>query len=189
MSYFIQRDFATDVLSSPRLGVGAELPEKQTQSGLSDMKLKNKMLGKKRERETTNSNDATPSAHEDGEEESKSRARVIHKKPRVDPFASTRKKGKGVNVPAMVSFNKLAGSPPAFETKSEKERVVATPHIDQNTPGPSSSTNASRTALTYEWVLALFSWSFRLTCNDIGQPMRLMSRKMKKGKGNPPLRK
>lgn len=118
------------------------------------MRLKNKMLGKKRELEEINSNDAAVSAHEDDEEESKSR--VIQKKPRVDPFASTKKKGKGMNAPATVPFNKLAGSPPAFETRPEKERVVAAPNIDQNTAGPSSSANASQAILASEWVFALF---------------------------------
>ena len=150
------------------------------------MKLKNKMLGKKRELEEINLNDAAVPAHEDDEEESKSR--VIQKKPRVDPFASTKKKGKGMNAPAMVSFNKLAGSPPVFEARPEKERVVASPNIDQNTPGPSSSTNVSQTALASEWVFLSSLRVSRLTCNNLGQP-RLMSGKMKKRKGNPSLGK
>ena len=122
------------------------------------MKLKNKMLGKKRGREATNSNDTAAPAHEDDEEESKSR--VIQKKPRVDPFASAKRKGKGVNMPAMVPFNKLAGSPPAFETRPEKEKVVAAPDIDESTPGPSSSANASQTASTYKWDITVFSYDF-----------------------------
>ena len=122
------------------MGVGAELPEKQAQSGLGEMKLKNKMLGKRREREESNSKSATVvAAPEDDEEES--RSRVIQKKPRVDPFAPSKKKGKGLNVPAAVPPNKLAGSPPAFETKPERERVVAAPSMDEDTPRPSSSRN------------------------------------------------
>ena len=131
------------------MGVGAELPEKQTQSGLGEVKLKSKMLGKKRGREESNSNDATVVlAPEDDEEESKSR--VIQKKPRRDPFASSKKKGKGLNAPATVPLNKLAGSPPAFEIKPEKERVVAAPSMDEDAPGPSSSKNALITASTSE---------------------------------------
>ena len=107
------------------------------------------MLGKRREREESNSKDATvvPTPEDDEEE---SRSRVIQKKPRVDPFASSKKKGKGLNALAMVPPNKLAGSPPAFETKPEKERIVAAPSMDENTPGPSSSTNALNPASTPE---------------------------------------
>jgi len=127
------------------LGVGAELPEKLTQSGFGEVKLKNKMLGKKRERgESSYNNTTVLPAPGDDEEESKSR--VIQKKPRLDPFASGKKKGKGLNAPATVPLNKLVGSPPAFETKPERERVVVAPSMDVDTPGPSSSRNALNTA-------------------------------------------
>jgi hypothetical protein len=113
------------------------------------MKLKNKMLGKKREREESNSNRATAvPAPEDDEEES--RSRVIQKKSRLDPFASRKKKGKGLNAPVTVPLNKLAGSPPVFEAKPEKERVVAAPSMDEDTPRPSSSTNTLKMASTSE---------------------------------------
>lgn len=129
------------------MGVGAELPEKQAQSGPGEAKLKNKMLGKKREREETSSNNATTvRTPEDDDEESKSR--VIHKKPKLDPFASSKKKGKGLNAPATVPPHKLAGSPPAFETKPEKEKVVAAPTETEDTPVPSSSKNTLNTAST-----------------------------------------
>ena len=131
------------------MGVGAELPEKQVQSGPSELKLKNKMLGKKREREKTDSNDATvvPTL-EDDEEESKSR--VIRKKPKLDPFASSKKKGKGPNAPAAIPLPKLVGSPPAFEAKPEKERVVAVPTKDEDAPGPSSSKNTLNTPSAFK---------------------------------------
>lgn len=136
------------------MGVGAELSEKQAQSGLGEVKLKNKMLGKRRELGETNSNDATVVlALEDDEEESKSR--VIQKKPRLDPFASGKKKSKGLNVPTIVPLNKLAGSPPAFETKPEKERVVAAPNMYEDTLGPSSSANTLDTASTSRQVLTI----------------------------------
>ena len=126
------------------MGVGAEFPERQAQSGLGEMKLKNKMLGKKRGRGESNSNDATVlPAPEDDEEES--RSRVIQKKPRLDPFASGKRKGKGLNAPATYPLNKLVGSPPAFETKFERERVAAAPSMDVDTPGPSSSRNTLNT--------------------------------------------
>ena len=128
------------------MGVGAELPEKQAQSGLGEVKLKHKMLGKRREREESNSSNATVApAPEDDEEES--RSRVIQKKTRVDPFASSKKKGKGLNAPAAVSPNKL-GSPPAFETKPERERVVVAPSMDEDIPEPSSSRNTLNTIST-----------------------------------------
>jgi len=102
------------------------------------------MLGKKRGREEPNSNGATvvPTPEDDEEE---SRSRVIQKKPRLDPFASGKKKGKGLNTPATVPLHKLAGSPPVFEAKPEKEKVVTTPTMDEDTPGPSSSKNAAST--------------------------------------------
>lgn len=130
------------------LGVGAELPETQIQSGLGELKLKNKMLGKKRERKETNSNVAAlvPTPEDDEEE---SRSRVIQKKPRLDPFTSSKKKGKGLNTPATVSLHKLAGSPPAFEAKPEKEKVITLP-MDEDTPGPSSSKNTLNAASTSE---------------------------------------
>jgi len=111
------------------------------------MKLKNKMLGKKRERDETNSGDATSvPALEDDEEES--RSRVIQKKPRLDPFASSKKKGKGLNVPPAAPPHKLAGTPPAFETKPVKEKVVAAPAKDDSAPGPSSSKHVFNTTST-----------------------------------------
>ena len=120
------------------MGVGAELPEKQVKSGPSELKLKNKMLGKKREREEASGNDAvvdpTP---EDDEEESKSR--VIQKKPRLDPFASGKKKGKGLSAPATVPPHKPAGTPPDFEAKPEEVAVIST--NDEGAPGASSSKN------------------------------------------------
>ena len=71
------------------MGVGAELPEKQVESGPGELKLKNKMLGKKRERKGPDSNDAaTVLTPEDDDE--KSRSRVIQKKPRLDPFVFKR---------------------------------------------------------------------------------------------------
>ena len=98
------------------------------------------MLGKKREREETNSsNPALALAPEDDEEESKSK--VVQKRPRLDPFASSKKKGKGLNGLAIVPPHKLAGSPPAFEPKPEKEKVVATPAEVGDSPVPSSSKN------------------------------------------------
>lgn len=127
------------------MGVGAELPEKQVKSGPSELKLKNKMLGKKREREETNGNgaavDPTP---EDDEEESKSR--VIQKKPRLDPFASGKKKGKGLSAPATVSPRKPAGTPPDFETKPGA--AIAASTNDEDTPGASSSKNTLDAAST-----------------------------------------
>ena len=132
------------VLCPSSLGVGAELPEKQVKSGPSELKLKNKMLGKKREREEPNLNDATITpTPEDDEEESKSRA--IQKKPRLDPFASNKKKGKGPSAPTAVPPRKLAGTPPAFETKPEKEKAFAK---DENSPGPSSLKNTLDTVST-----------------------------------------
>jgi hypothetical protein len=128
------------------LGVGAELPEKQVKSGPGESKLKHKMLGKKREREETNPNDATtiPTPEDDEEE---SRSSVIQKRPRLDPFAPS-KKGKGLNAPVAAPPRKLAGSPPAFEAKSEKEMVLAAHAEDEATPGSSSSKNMSNTAST-----------------------------------------
>lgn len=119
------------------MGVGAELPEKQVKSGPSELKLKNKMLGKKREREETNGKDsAVDPTPEDDEEESKSR--VIQKKPRLDPFASGKKKGKGLSAPATVPPHKPAGTPPDFESKPEVA-VIST--NDEGAPGASSSKN------------------------------------------------
>jgi len=107
------------------------------------------MLGKKREREETNGDDAaidpTP---EDDEEESKSR--VIQKKPRLDPFASSKKKGKGPSAPATVPPRELAGTSPPFETKPG---VITVPK-DEDTPGPSSSKNTLDMAPTSEYVPA-----------------------------------
>ena len=122
------------------MGVGAELPEKQVKSGPSELKLKNKMLGKKREREEASLNGAVvrPS-DEDNEGESKSR--VIQKRPRLDPFAPSKKKGKRLSVPPTVPPRKLAGTPPAFETKPEKGKEVTTSTEDEDIPGPSSSKN------------------------------------------------
>ena len=146
---FALRNLRLTVLCSSSLGVGAELPEKQSQSGLGEVKLKSKMLGKKREREGMKFNDATVVlAPEDDEEES--RSRIIQKKPKLDPFASSKKKGKGLMAPAAAPPHKLAGSPPAFETKPEKEKVVATLPMDEDTPEPSSSKNTLNTASTSE---------------------------------------
>ena len=105
-------------------------------SGPSELKLKNKMLGKKREREETNITVAP--APDDDEEESKSR--VIQKKPRLDPFASSKKKGKGLVVPTTGPPLKPAGSPLTPENKPE-EKVAAIPTEDEGIPGPSSSKN------------------------------------------------
>ena len=102
-------------------------------SGPGELKLKNKMLGNKRRREETNSSGSTDvPTPEDDEAESKSNA--IRKKPKLDPFASNKRKGKGLNIPATVLPHKLAGSSPAFETK------------DEGSPGPSSL----RTTSVYE---------------------------------------
>ena len=106
-------------------------------SGPSELKLKNKMLGKKREREETNITVAP--APDDDEEESKSR--VIQKKPRLDPFASSKKKGKGLVVPTAGLPLKPAGSPLTSENKPEKEKEVAIPTEDEGIPGASSSKN------------------------------------------------
>lgn len=117
------------------MGVGAEPPEKQVKSGPGELKLKHKMLGKKREREETNPNDVTTApTPEDDEEES--RSRVIQKRPRLDPFSSSKKKGKGLNAPAVVPPRTLAGITPEFEAKPEKEFAATTE--DEATPGPSS---------------------------------------------------
>ena len=151
------------------MGVGAELPEKQVKSGPSELKLKNKMLGKKREREELNQSDAANvPAPEDDEEES--RSKVIQKKPRLDPFAPNKKKGKGLNVPTMAPPRKLAGTPPAFETKPEREKGTAVFAMDEDAPGPSSSKNVLNNASTSKQVLAISprksltnSWRSRLT--------------------------
>ena len=108
------------------MGVGAELPEKQAKSGPGELKLKNKMLGKKRAREETDSNDTAAKPTSDDDEED-SKAKVIQKKPRLDPFAPSKKKGKGLNVPTIVPPHKLAGSSSAVEAKPEDEKAVATP--------------------------------------------------------------
>ena len=126
------------------MGVGAELPEKQVKSGPSELKLKNKMLGKKREREEASGNDAvvdpTP---EDDEEESKSR--VIQKKLRLDPFASGKKKGKGLSAQTAVPTCKPACTPPDFGAKPE---VIAASTKDEDAPGTSSSNNTLDMAST-----------------------------------------
>ena len=104
-------------------------------SGPGELKLKNKMLGNKRDWEETNlSGSAATLTLEDDEEESKSR--VIQKKPRLDPFASGRKKGKGLGAPVMVPPHKLAGNPSAFGTNLGKKMAI--PTKDESTPGPSS---------------------------------------------------
>lgn len=54
------------------------------------MKLKGKLVGKKRARDTEERNDAA----EQSEEEEESRAGAIKKKPRVDPFNPSGSKGK-----------------------------------------------------------------------------------------------
>jgi hypothetical protein len=129
------------------LGVGADLPEKQAKSGPSELKLKNKMLGKKREREETNSNDVTTvPTPEDDEEESKSRA--IQKKPRLDPFALNKKKGKGPSAPATFPPRNLPGIPPVSESEPEKGKVIAASTKDEDAPGPSSSKSMLNTAST-----------------------------------------
>jgi len=124
----------------PRLGVGAELPEKQVKSGPGELKLKNKMLGNKREREETSFSGFTDAAApEDNEEESKSR--IIKKRPRLDPFAWGKKKGKGLKVPT-TSPHKLADILPGFATNPEKEEVTATTK-SEGLLGPSSSKTTS----------------------------------------------
>ena len=91
-------------------------------SGPSELKLKGKMLGKKREREETNIN-VVP-IKEDGEEETKSR--VVQKKPRLDPFASSKKKGKGLNAQtAVISCNPTVTSS-SSEIKLEKGESIRT---------------------------------------------------------------
>jgi len=129
----------------PRLGVGAELPEKQAGSGPGELKLKNKMLGKKRGREETDSRDtvANPTS-EDDEEDSKSR--VIQKKPRLDPFASSKKKGKGLNLPTTIPPPKLAGSPSALETNPVKDEVIPGIRSPVNTPNVASTSEPTRGA-------------------------------------------
>ena len=129
----------------PSLGVGAELPEKQVKSGPSELKLKNRMLGKKREREATSSNGAVVPTDENDEEESKSR--VIQKRPRLDPFAPSKKKGKRLSVLPPVPPRELAGTPPAIETKPEGEEVAASAK-DEDIPGPSSSKDTLNGAST-----------------------------------------
>jgi len=78
--------------------------------------------------------DPTP---KDDEEESKSR--VIQKKPRLDPFAPGKKKGKGLSAQATVPPDKPGGTPPDFETKPEE--VIAASTKNEDTPGASSSKN------------------------------------------------
>jgi len=85
--------------------------------------------------------DPTP---EDDEEESKSR--VIQKKPRLDPFASGKKKGKGLSAQTTVPPHKPAGTPPDFETKPEE--VITASTKDEDAPGASSSKNTLDMAST-----------------------------------------
>jgi len=106
------------------------------------------MLGKRREREETCFNDATTAqTFEDDEEESKSR--VIQKRSRLDPFASNKKKGKGLSAPNMVP-HKPVGNPPTFELKPEKGKQVAIPPAGGDDPGPSLSKNISNTVSKLE---------------------------------------
>lgn len=112
------------------------------------------MLGKKREREEANLS-VVPPPDED-EEESKSR--VIQKKPRLDPFASS-KKGKGLIVPTV-------GPPlkPASENEPEKEKVVTIPTEDEGIPGPSSPKNKLDAAPRSEYVGVVSPCKLWLTC-------------------------
>lgn len=106
------------------------------------------MLGKKREREETNPNDAAAAqTAEDEEEESKSR--VIQKKPRLDPFSSTKKKGKGSSAPFTVPHRKAADTPPTFDTKLEQEDISVSAE-DVDILGASSSKIALNTVPTSE---------------------------------------
>lgn len=110
-------------------------------TGPGELKLKNKMLGNKREREETNICGPTDvKTPEDDEEDS--RSRVIRKKPRSDPFASGKKKGKGLNIQTAVPPRTLAGSPLTLGTSPGKEKAVV-PTKDVDFPGPSSSNTAS----------------------------------------------
>ena len=105
-------------------------------SGPGELKLKNKMLGNKRDRGETNLRGSTDTpALDDDEEDSKSR--VIQKKPRLDPFASSKKKGRRLNAPTAIYPHKPADNYSAFQINPEKGKV-ATPIRDEDSPVPYS---------------------------------------------------
>ncbi|KAI0650218.1 hypothetical protein C8Q79DRAFT_942683 [Trametes meyenii] len=102
----------------PRLGVGASAPEATGVLSRESAKLRNKLAGrgKKREREDADepgrsggATAAATAAGSDKDEEEGSRARVITKKARVDPFAA---KGEGKKKKKKNKGGPAAASPP-----------------------------------------------------------------------------
>ncbi|KAI0796894.1 hypothetical protein C8Q75DRAFT_862668 [Abortiporus biennis] len=78
----------------PRLGVGAPIPASTGTLGHETIKLKNKLSGKKRQRDDEGLSQ-TQTTHSDEEEES--RGGAIKKKVKVDPFAGGKGKKKQKN--------------------------------------------------------------------------------------------
>ncbi|CAL1701146.1 unnamed protein product [Somion occarium] len=75
----------------PRLGVGAPIPASTGTLGHESVKLKNKLSGKKRQRE-----EESTAGGRISEDEEESRAGAIKKKAKVDPFGGSGKKKKSL---------------------------------------------------------------------------------------------
>ncbi|KAI0368052.1 hypothetical protein BV20DRAFT_1122988 [Pilatotrama ljubarskyi] len=121
-----------------RLGVGASAPEATGVLSRETAKLRNKLTGKgkKRQREDEDES-ARPGAAKagggtaDSDDEEDSRARVITKKARVDPFAAKgdgkkkKKKGDPMSVPAARRETVLSTTVPAAGKEGDVENGVA----------------------------------------------------------------
>ncbi|KAI0774053.1 hypothetical protein C8Q74DRAFT_1267964 [Fomes fomentarius] len=120
----------------PRLGVGASVPESTGILSRETAKLRNKLVGnnKKRAREDdeTNGPRPAPQAIVISDDDEDSRARVIAKKARVDPFApktKEKKKGKTDTPQALASTPVISPS----------KKTVGVPR-DEPAPGTAAST-------------------------------------------------
>jgi len=128
----------------PRLGVGAPIPASTGTLGYESVKLKNKLTGRKRQREDEGPLNDTGEPSEDEEE---SRAVAIKKKTKLDPFA----KGKGKKKNAAADSSELAvsvqnsvteGQPNATELgdkAGEQAEKVPAEESHSHPPSPSAS--------------------------------------------------
>lgn len=76
----------------PRLGVGAPIPASTSLLAVEGVKLRNKLAGKKRQRDSEDADPSTAVHEEDSEDEG--RGRAIKKKAKVDPFEAGHGKKK-----------------------------------------------------------------------------------------------
>ncbi|KAF9028457.1 hypothetical protein BDZ89DRAFT_1133605 [Hymenopellis radicata] len=97
----VEKEIFEQMRLPPRLGVGASISESAAGTSREANKLKSRLLGKKRPRDSEDGASKLPSDNSDDEE---SRAGAIKKKPRTDPFADGGKSKGKKNKPASLSI-------------------------------------------------------------------------------------